>query len=39
MFPTFNKSYENGLLPLMNNQVDEEKALPKIIDPFKIFMK
>ena len=39
MFPTFNKSYENGLLPLMNNQIDEEKAVPKIIDPFKIFMK
>lgn len=39
MFPTFNKSYENGLLPLMNNQINEEKALPDIIDPFKIFMK
>ncbi len=39
MAPTFNKSYENGIHPLMNNQITEEKAWGEITEPFGKFMK
>jgi flagellar biosynthetic protein FliP len=39
MSPTFNKAYDDGLFPLMNNQINEEKAWTNITDPFEKFMK
>jgi flagellar biosynthetic protein FliP len=38
MSPTFQESYEKGLQPLMKEELDEEKALPVIIAPFRKFM-
>ena len=39
MSPTFNKAYDDGLFPLMNNQINEEKAWVNITTPFQKFMK
>ena len=39
MSPTFNKAYDDGLFPLMNNQINEEKAWVNITVPFQKFMK
>ena len=39
MTPTFNKAYEDGLYPLMNNQINEAKAWGNITAPFHKFMK
>jgi flagellar biosynthetic protein FliP len=39
MSPTFNKAYDDGLFPLMNNQINEEKAWTNITDPYEKFMK
>jgi flagellar biosynthetic protein FliP len=39
MSPTFNKAYDDGLFPLMNNQINEEKAWVNITAPFQKFMK
>ena len=39
MTPTFNKAYEDGLYPLMNNQINEAKAWDNITAPFHKFMK
>ncbi|MFQ3307441.1 MAG: flagellar biosynthetic protein FliP [Candidatus Midichloriaceae bacterium] len=39
MGPTFQKSYDNGLLPLINNQMTEDVAWEQITSPFKKFMK
>jgi flagellar biosynthesis protein FliP len=38
MQPTFQKSYDEGIKPLIDNEVDEEEALPKIAEPFREFM-
>ncbi|PHQ69970.1 MAG: flagellar biosynthetic protein FliP [Sneathiella sp.] len=38
MAPTFESAYENGVLPLINEQIDETEALERTIEPFKIFM-
>ncbi|WP_339041651.1 flagellar type III secretion system pore protein FliP [Candidatus Lariskella endosymbiont of Hedychridium roseum] len=38
MAPTFTKSYEDGLLPLMNNSIGEEQAFASIAKPFHSFM-
>jgi flagellar biosynthesis protein FliP len=38
MAPTFDKSWESGIRPLMENKMTEKDALPKIIAPFKEFM-
>lgn len=38
MTPVFNKSWEEGIRPLMNNQMTETDALPKIYGPFRDFM-
>lgn len=38
MAPTFHKSYEDGLFPLMNNSINEEKAWQNIAKPFHEFM-
>lgn len=38
MQPTFDKAWENGVRPLMNNQIDEETAFDRGAAPFKDFM-
>lgn len=38
MGPTFQQSYEQGIKPLMNEEMDEVDAFYKATDPFKIFM-
>lgn len=38
MAPTFEKSYEMGISPLLNEQISEQNALPRIALPFKEFM-
>lgn len=38
MEPAFMKSYENGIKPLINEQITEEEAFEPIISPFKEFM-
>lgn len=38
MMPTFEKSYADGLKPLMEQKLSEEDAIPKIITPFHGFM-
>lgn len=38
MAPTFNAAYENGIQPLMNNQVTEMQAFERSVEPFKKFM-
>lgn len=38
MAPTFQQSYEQGIKPLMNEEMDEVDAFYKATDPFKTFM-
>jgi len=38
MQPTFEKSYRDGIKPLIDDEIDEEKALPLIAEPFREFM-
>lgn len=38
MGPTFQQSYEQGIKPLMNEEMDEVDAFYKATDPFKLFM-
>lgn len=38
MGPTFDRSWQHGLRPLMQNQIDEEEAFQRIVDPFREFM-
>lgn len=38
MGPTFEKSYNDGIKPLINEQMDEVEAFKKATDPFKLFM-
>lgn len=38
MAPTFEKSYEYGIKPLINEEITEEAALPIIAKPFHDFM-
>jgi flagellar biosynthetic protein FliP len=38
MAPTFDKSWNEGLQPLLNKQIGEAEAYGKIVDPFKDFM-
>ena len=38
MSPTFMKAYEDGLAPLMNEEISDVDALPKISAPFHSFM-
>ncbi len=38
MAPTFDKSWQSGLKPLMDNSISEQDAVPKIIEPFREFM-
>lgn len=38
MAPIFEKSWEDGVQPLVDNEITREEALPKIVDPIKGFM-
>jgi len=38
MSPTFEKAYEVGVVPLMEEKITERQALEKMIDPFREFM-
>ena len=38
MAPTFDKAWEAGLKPFMDNKVTEEEAFQRISDPFREFM-
>lgn len=38
MGPTFDRSWQGGLHPLMDNKLTEAEAFPKIVQPFRDFM-
>ncbi|MEO9340699.1 flagellar type III secretion system pore protein FliP [Mesorhizobium sp. SB112] len=38
MAPTFDQAWNNGVRPLMNNEITQEQALTQISDPFRAFM-
>ena len=38
MAPVFEKSYAEGIQPLIENRIDEAEALPLIAEPFRQFM-
>ncbi len=38
MTPVFDKSWQDGIKPMMDNQINETEALPKIYGPFRDFM-
>jgi len=38
MGPTFDQAWNNGVKPLMNNEITQQQALERISDPFRQFM-
>lgn len=38
MQPSFEKAWDEGMKPLMNNEIDEETAFTRTVDPFAAFM-
>ncbi|MCO5162612.1 MAG: flagellar type III secretion system pore protein FliP [Mesorhizobium sp.] len=38
MAPTFDRAWQDGVRPLMNNQISEEQAFERISEPFRAFM-
>lgn len=38
MAPTFEAAYNQGIKPLMNEEIDEMTAFERSVDPFKVFM-
>jgi flagellar biosynthetic protein FliP len=38
MAPTFDQAWNNGVRPLMDNQITQTEALERISDPFRAFM-
>ncbi len=38
MAPTFDRAWQNGVQPLLNNQISEQEAYGRITDPFRTFM-
>jgi flagellar biosynthesis protein FliP len=38
MAPTFDRSWQDGVRPLLDNKISEEEAYTKITDPFRTFM-
>ena len=39
MAPTFDKAWQNGVKPLMENKINEQEAYARITAPFKTFMR
>lgn len=38
MAPTFDRAWETGVSPLLEDQIDEEEAIKRIAEPFRDFM-
>ena len=38
MAPTFDRAWQNGVQPLMQNEISEQEAYSRITDPFREFM-
>ena len=38
MSPTFDRAWQDGVQPLLNNQISEQDAYNRITDPFRAFM-
>lgn len=38
MAPTFDRAWENGIQPLMDNEISETEAFDRVSDPFRDFM-
>jgi flagellar biosynthetic protein FliP len=38
MAPTFDRAWQNGVQPLMQNEISEQEAYKRITDPFRDFM-
>jgi flagellar biosynthetic protein FliP len=38
MAPTFDRAWENGLQPLMDNKITQQQALVAVVEPFREFM-
>lgn len=38
MSPVMNQAYENGLKPMINEEITEDQAIPLMVSPFKKFM-
>jgi flagellar biosynthetic protein FliP len=38
MAPTFDRAWQNGVQPLLNNQISDQEAYSRITDPFRTFM-
>ncbi len=38
MAPTFDRAWENGLQPLMDNKISQQQALTAVVEPFREFM-
>jgi flagellar biosynthetic protein FliP len=38
MAPTFDRAWQNGLQPMMDNKISQEDALAQVIEPFREFM-
>lgn len=38
MSPTFDRAWQNGVQPLMKNEISEQEAYSRITDPFREFM-
>jgi flagellar biosynthesis protein FliP len=38
MAPAFTAAWEDGVTPLMENQISEEEAFARIVEPFRAFM-
>ena len=38
MAPTFDRSWKDGIKPMIDNKLSEEEAFPKIVEPFRQFM-
>jgi len=38
MAPTFDRAWDNGINPLLENQITESEAIPLIAEPFREFM-
>ncbi len=38
MAPTFDRSWKDGIKPMIDNKLSEEEAFPKVVEPFRQFM-
>jgi flagellar biosynthetic protein FliP len=38
MAPTFDRAWQNGLKPMIDNQINQQDALAAVVEPFREFM-